>query len=255
MSNNPTSADMSFQRMLDLMKSVIPELCRFVKGMKQDSNAVPTTTLGIVELQMLAGHLKQNGFAPEGEQLEIDAKELIRAICILNLANEVKGRANEADILGAWGVPIQGGVEATRAMGVLLAQSMFCNLDDVLRALGHAHLGPNLKDERASAATNNGHPPLKLKDDRSRTVAGFTVADVCEMTGAGNDTITRFAKKADVQRPSRGQRDFRFALDATRRILELMATEAGTEQIRGRSRDSLAKLRSAPAGNPQEIRK
>jgi len=73
-------------------------------------------------------------------------------------------------------------------------------------------------------------------------VGTYTYADLQGMTGLGNDTIRKHAKAAKVAVPARGQRNFRYSLVDTRRILQAIVDTSSTKTHRDKARAALAKL-------------
>jgi hypothetical protein len=72
--------------------------------------------------------------------------------------------------------------------------------------------------------------------------AGYLVSDLRTMTGLRNTALNRYAKEAGVETPRRGKKDFRYSVEAVRKILARIAEGATEQRLKERCNEALQAL-------------
>ncbi len=90
-----------------------------------------------------------------------------------------------------------------------------------------ADMPPGAENRRPTSQTHN---------------AGYCVADLREMVGLKNSALNRYAKAANVTRPGRGQRNFRYAATDVRAILQTIVCNASEAALLKRCATALQNL-------------
>ena len=87
-------------------------------------------------------------------------------------------------------------------------------------------------------------PTAALPADPASTPgdAGFSVAALREMTGLENTALNRYAKKAGVETPARGQRSHLYPAADARLILQKIINTSSEAKLRNRCQTALRNL-------------
>ncbi|MEP0846416.1 MAG: hypothetical protein HRF50_06285 [Phycisphaerae bacterium] len=70
----------------------------------------------------------------------------------------------------------------------------------------------------------------------------YTVAALRDMTGLENTALNRYAKRAKVKTPARGERDFKYTLADVRAILQTIIAHTAEDKLRDRCKTALRNL-------------
>jgi len=79
-------------------------------------------------------------------------------------------------------------------------------------------------------------------DGGARQASGFTVASLRQMTGLENTALNKYAKKAGVKTPGRGQKNHKYSSADVRAILEVILENATEKKVLTKCREALRDL-------------
>ncbi len=105
------------------------------------------------------------------------------------------------------------------------------------RSVFHHHILP-----ARGGSSSSGQPAVKEATDAKEPT--YLVSELLEFIGCSHNTLIKYAKQANVQRPGRGARNFRYPQADAIRLLKKIRDEASEAKIVKNCREALRRITS-----------